>query len=136
MEIGIQIRLHRDFPSSVLWWIWCKIVFNYWPWINLNHPSTSVSSSPKWPAFYPFNLADVWTLNWRRARNVHVKRHNRVRTVGRSENLGGGGSSNVVGIICPPGWDEINTSVKIWGCHGTPGSDRPASRKHNYIPSI
>ena len=60
--LKIQIRLHKDFPSSILWWIWCKIVFNYWPWINLNHPSTSVSSSPKWPAFYPFNLADVWTL--------------------------------------------------------------------------
>ena len=30
------------------------------------------------------------------------------------------GSSNVVGIICPPRWDRVNWSLKIWRCHGNP----------------
>ena len=27
----------------------------------------------------------------------------------------GGASSNMVGIICPPGWERVNWSTKIWG---------------------
>ena len=30
-----------------------------------------------------------------------------------------------VGIICPSGWDRVNWSAKIWGCHGTPRDDTP-----------
>ena len=32
-----------------------------------------------------------------------------------SENRGVGASSNVVGIICPTGWDRVNWSAKILG---------------------
>ena len=27
-------------------------------------------------------------------------------------------------IICPLGWDRVNWSAKIWGCHGTTGTPR------------
>ena len=55
----------------------------------------------------------------------HRHTYSYYRTVGRSENPGGG-SSNVVSIICPlPGWDRVNLSVKNWGFHGVPESDRP-----------
>ena len=30
----------------------------------------------------------------------------------------------LLGIICPLGWDRVNWSAKIWGCHGTPGTPR------------
>ena len=32
-----------------------------------------------------------------------------------SKNLGGRGGSNVVGIICPTGWNRVNWSTKNWG---------------------
>ena len=46
----------------------------------------------------------------------------------------GGASSNVIGIICQPGWDRVNWSANIWDCHETPatpsttGSDSPAAQ--------
>ena len=45
------------------------------------------------------------------------------RAVGRSENPG-------VPVVIrwaksvPPGWNRVNWSVKIWVCHGTPGTPR------------
>ena len=36
----------------------------------------------------------------------------------------GGARSNVVGIMCPPGWDRVNWSTKILGCHSVPGTPR------------
>ena len=56
------------------------------------------------------------------------KRHpwKMVRDDGRSENRERGASSNVVGRICPPGWDRVNWSAKIWGGPPT-GSGIPAS---------
>ena len=32
----------------------------------------------------------------------------------------------LMGIICPPppGWDRVNWSAKIWGCHGNPDTPR------------
>ena len=50
-----------------------------------------------------------------------------VRTCqGRSENLGGWESKNVVYIICPPNWDRVNGSAKVWPL--PPGSDGPACK--------
>ena len=51
----------------------------------------------------------------------------RYRNVGMSENLGGhvvmwGGHN-----LPPSGWDRVNWFVKIWECHSTPGSYRPAA---------
>ena len=36
-------------------------------------------------------------------------------------NSGGGASTNVVGIICPPDWNRVNWSAKLWrGVHPPP----------------
>ena len=52
------------------------------------------------------------------ASTMHLRTYLENRAVGKSENPGG--SSKVVGIICPPGWDRVNWSAKIWGYHGKP----------------
>ena len=46
---------------------------------------------------------------------------------GRSENQGGGASSNVVDMICPPGWDRVDWSTEIVKGHSPPGSDSPVT---------
>ena len=33
----------------------------------------------------------------------------------------GGTSSNVMGIMCPSGWNRVNYSANNWECHGHPG---------------
>jgi hypothetical protein len=38
-----------------------------------------------------------------------------LRAVGMSENHGVGWEGYVIGIICPPGWNRVNRSAKIWG---------------------
>ena len=48
-----------------------------------------------------------------------------IRAVGRFESPWGlelfGGDN-----WSPPGWDRVNWSNKIWGCHGNPGNDIPS----------
>ena len=63
---------------------------------------------------------DIWQ-NW-----FFIIPSDYYRAVGRSENLGV--SVLFGGHLNPPGWDRVNWSAKIWGCHGTPGiprDDRP-----------
>ena len=49
------------------------------------------------------------------------------RAVVRSENLGGGASSNLGGIICPPVWDSYLIFQNLGGEHPLPApcSDSP-----------
>ena len=37
------------------------------------------------------------------------------RKGGKFQNPEGGSSIDVVGTICPPGWDRVNRSAKVWG---------------------
>ena len=42
----------------------------------------------------------------------------------------GGSGCTVVGIICPPGWDRVNWSVKYWGGEQWPPWPAPRFRHH------
>ena len=78
---------------------------------------------------FPSSICHFLNISYKR-RSFHWLEHHVClfhtvpRAAGGSENPGVP-SSNVVGIICPPGsWDKVNWSVKILGYHGIPSGWR------------